>query len=184
MGLGPVSSSLQTGERVGRDAGQRLLDLLRPQRPLPADSSQSQARRPLPRTGASVMGAGHGIAYSLERRSLFSLVRFWGSSMSQPPAGHLRCRPPHIGSSALVADARARLGSRIPGRYSRQSNDPAFRSHARRGATGRVAPHFICVHAASGRGFAYVPGTEQGNVCGACRACWNKKVDHVSYRRH
>jgi hypothetical protein len=28
------------------------------------------------------------------------------------------------------------------------------------------------------------PAPEQGNVCGACRACWSKQVSHVSYRLH
>ena len=28
------------------------------------------------------------------------------------------------------------------------------------------------------------PAPDQGNSCGACRACWNPEVDNVSYRKH
>jgi hypothetical protein len=28
------------------------------------------------------------------------------------------------------------------------------------------------------------PAPQQGNKCGNCRACWNRKVEHVSYHKH
>jgi len=41
------------------------------------------------------------------------------------------------------------------------------------------------VHATRAPEGSYVcPAPDQGNVCGECRACWNRKIKNVSYWLH
>ena len=52
------------------------------------------------------------------------------------------------------------------------------------GAPSAAWTHTSSVHKAT-EGLGYVcPSSKQGNVCGACRACWNPKVKNVSYKFH
>lgn len=52
------------------------------------------------------------------------------------------------------------------------------------GPATKAWPNTSSVHTNATKGLRVCPAPLQNNTCGDCRACWSKKVPHVSYHKH
>ncbi len=52
------------------------------------------------------------------------------------------------------------------------------------GAATKAWPTTSGVHTVASEGLRVCPAPTQNNQCGACRACWDAKIAHVSYHKH